>query len=74
MQIYLWENFIERVRPQLRILVRHIENVHTKVGKDSAEEHVEEEDLTEDVDEVEELTEGELHEVVSVLSEKMFIM
>ena len=57
------EHFVHRIHPCVEVLLRHSEDLSAKLGELVTEEHVREVDLHEDVDQVEELTENEFHEV-----------
>ena len=59
------EHFVHRIHPGIKVLLRHSEDLSAKLGELVTEEHVREVDLHEDVDQVEEFTEDELHEVSS---------
>ena len=54
---------MHRIHPGIKVLLRHSEDLSAKLGELVTEEHVREVDLHEDVDQVEELTENEFHEV-----------
>ena len=54
---------MHRIHPCVEVLLRHSEDLSAKLGELVTEEHVREVDLHEDVDQVEELTENEFHEV-----------